>query len=291
MKTKETHITPSLKEPIRLSDYAVGIFVSISSKAGIKKALKKAQIYVNDKIGNSGDYINGGEIISLVLSQDSTKKLELKLEVLFEDEHLAIINKPAGIIVSGNKHKTIENALPYNLKESALNDALFRAQAIHRLDFPTSGLLLVGKTHSAVLTLNKMFEEKKISKSYYAISIGEMTKKGILDSPIDGKECISKYEVEQSVASERFGFLNLVKLYPLTGRRHQLRIHLASIGHPILGDKEYGLEGLVLQGKGLFLHAYSLEFTHPFTQKTIAINSKLPAKFKRIFFPKQSNKN
>ncbi len=283
MKTKETHIVPSLKEPIRLSDYAVGIFVRISSKAGIKKALKKSQIYVNEKIGSSGDYIYGGENISLVLSQDSRKKLELPLDILFEDEHLAVINKPAGIIVSGNKHKTIENALPYNLKESPLNDALFQAQAIHRLDFPTSGLLLVGKTRSAVLELNKMFEDKEISKSYYAISIGDMTKKGIVDSPIDGKECISKYEVEQSVASERFGFLNLVKLYPLTGRRHQLRIHLASLGHPILGDKEYGLEGLVLQGKGLFLHAYSLTFTHPFTKEKLHISQALPKKFDRIF--------
>ena len=283
MKTKETHIVPSLKEPIRLSDYAVGIFVSISSKAGIKKALKKAQIFVNDKIGSSGDYIHGGEIISLILAKKSNKKLELKLEVIFEDEHLAIINKPAGIIVSGNKHKTIENALPYNLKENLLSDALFQAQAIHRLDFPTSGLLLVGKTKSAVAALNQMFEKKEISKSYYAVSIGKMAKEGIIDSPIEGKECISKYEVEQSVVSERFGFLNLVKLYPLTGRRHQLRIHLASIGHPILGDKEYGLEGLVLQGKGLFLHAYSLTYTHPFTKEELNITQKLPRKFERLF--------
>ena len=283
MKKVETHSVTILKKPVRLSDYALGIFQTINSRAGIKKALKRGLILVDGMKGISGQYIQGGETIDLLIEESKIKKLELNLEVLFEDDYLAIINKPSGIIVSGNKHKTIEHALPNNLQKSPLADALVYPQAAHRLDFPTSGVLLIGKTKTAVTALNKMFEKKEIDKSYYAISIGVMKKEGLINSPIDGKVSASKYEVEQSVISERFGFLNLVKLFPLTGRRHQLRIHLAALGNPILGDKEYGIEGLILQRKGLFLHAFSLQFTHPFTQESIYIEQPLPRKFERIF--------
>ena len=105
---------------------------------------------------------------------------------------------------------------------------------------------------------------------------------GVINSEIDGKESQSNYEVIESVVSKRFEFLNLVKLEPQTGRRHQLRIHLSSIGNPILGDKEYGIENLILNGKGIYLHAYSLEFVHPFTNEISLIEDLLPKKFLKI---------
>jgi 23S rRNA pseudouridine1911/1915/1917 synthase len=128
-----------------------------------------------------------------------------------------------------------------------------------------------------------MFENKEVEKSYYAITIGEMDKRGKIISEIDGKKSHSNYKVSESVTSERFGKLNLVQLEPETGRRHQLRIHLSSIANPILGDKEYGIEDLILNGKGLYLHAYSLKFTHPFTNEEINIKDELPQRFKKIF--------
>lgn len=204
------------------------------------------------------------------------------MKVLFEDEYLALIHKPAGILVSGNAFQTIANALPQNLKRSNLDDSTI-PQPVHRLDYGTTGVLLVGKTASSIRTLNKLFEDKEIQKTYYAITIGKMKEmEGIISSEIDEKEAQSNYKVIESVISPRFEFLNLVKLEPKTGRRHQLRIHLASIGNPILGDREYGIENLILNGKGIYLHAHSLEFLHPFTNETIFIEDELPKKFLKI---------
>lgn len=204
------------------------------------------------------------------------------LKILFEDEHLAIIHKPAGILVSGNSFKTIANALPQNIKYSKLTDATI-SQPVHRLDYATTGVLLVGKTSSSIQALNKMFENKEIKKTYYAIAIGEMDGKGEISSKIDSKSAQSNYIITESVPSKRFGKLNLVKLIPLTGRRHQLRKHLSSIKNPILGDKDYGIENLILKGKGLYLHAYSLKFVHPFTGEEIYMMDELPKRFKKIF--------
>lgn len=204
------------------------------------------------------------------------------MDVLFEDEYLAVIHKPAGILVSGNTFITIANALPQNLKKSKLSDAT-TPQPVHRLDFPTTGILLVGKTSSSIRALNQLFENHEIQKKYFAIAIGEMEKEGTITSEIDEKESTSNYTVTKSVDSPRFEKLNLVELDPKSGRRHQLRKHLSSIGNPILGDKEYGIEGLVLNGKGLYLHAYSLEFTHPFTNEKMSLVDELPSKFTKIF--------
>ncbi|MEC3967070.1 RluA family pseudouridine synthase [Flagellimonas halotolerans] len=201
---------------------------------------------------------------------------------MFEDDYLAVIHKPAGIEVSGNKFMTIANTLPQNLKPSTLSDVT-TPQPVHRLDYATTGIVLVGKTSGSIRALNKMFEEKTIAKIYYAVAIGKMKSSGTITSEIDGKPSESDYKVIKSVPSERFGILNLVQLHPKTGRRHQLRKHLFGLGHPILGDKEYTLEDLILKGRGLYLHAYSLEFRHPFTQQNIYIKDEIPEKFGRIF--------
>ena len=254
------------------------------TKSALKKALKKQYITVNDVIATTATFITGGETIILSVPEETSpkKKLILKLEVLFEDEHMAVLHKPAGILVSGNSFKTIANALAQNIKKSKLPDAT-TPQPVHRLDYATTGILLVGKTSSSIRALNKMFENKKVKKTYYAITIGEMKTRGEITSKIEGKKSQSKYARIASVPSKRFGKLNLVKLKPKTGRRHQLRIHLSSIGNPILGDKEYGIENLILNGKGLYLHAYALKFKHPFTNELVHLKAGLPQKFKKIF--------
>ena len=110
-----------------------------------------------------------------------------------------------------------------------------------------------------------------------------MESKGKITSSIDGKQAQSNFTVKASVTSKRFSKLNLVKLKPKTGRKHQLRKHLFSIGNPILGDKKYFLDQKILTGKGLYLHASSLEFIHPFTKEQLLVTKKLPKKFKTIF--------
>lgn len=284
IKPTESHIVPKLPAPIRLQEYGVGLFNAVITKSALKKALKKRYIMVNDAIATSATFINGGERISLSIpKEDGTKrKLVLQLEVLFEDDYLAMIHKPAGILVSGNSFKTIANALAQNIRRSNLPDAT-APQPVHRLDYATTGILLVGKTSSSIRALNKMFENKKVKKTYYAVTIGEMNHRGKITSEVNGKKSQSNYTLCESVTSEKFGKLNLVKLEPQTGRRHQLRKHLSEIGNPILGDKEYGIENLILNGKGLYLHAYSLKFKHPFTNEAVHLKDEFLQRFKKIF--------
>jgi 23S rRNA pseudouridine1911/1915/1917 synthase len=284
MQLIETHIVEKLEKPIRFQEYGVGIFNTIPTKSGIKKAIKKELIFIDGILASTSKYISGEEKIELFQSEKSSifKRLELQLEVLFEDEYLAIIYKPAGILVSGNKFVTIANGLTQNLKKSKQSDAV-KPQPVHRLDYPTSGLLLIGKTSSAIIELGKLFQNAEIKKTYFAITIGAMNTVGHINFLIDEKIAQTKFEVLKTVVSERFGYLNFVKLAPKTGRKHQLRKHVAEIGNPILGDKKYFLTHKILTGKGLFLHAGILDFVHPFTNDKISITKKLPKKFTKIF--------
>ncbi len=284
MQLIEVHKVKKLDKAIRLQEYSIGVFISLQTKSSLKKAIKKGLIFVDGKVASTALLIKGRETIELYKKPEKNqlKKFDLSLEILFEDDYLAIINKPAGISVSGNKFATIDNALEQNLKNSPLKDAT-KPRPVHRLDYPTSGLLLVGKTTSSIIELNKLFENKKIRKKYHAITIGKMKPTGSIDLKIDDKDALSEYLVLKTITSERFEYLNLVQLNPKTGRRHQLRKHLKSIGNHILGDKDYYKEGFILKGKGLYLHASSLEFIHPFTEELITVTKELPKKFKKIF--------
>ncbi len=285
MQLKEKITVPELEIKRRLSDIAPELFKSAPSKKSIKKAIKSGRVFVNGKPGKTSDFISGGEIFELF--EDPTPKIkpviEYPIEVVYEDDYLAVVNKPAGILVSGNKKITLENALPTNLKPCTLEDALTYPEPIHRLDYPTSGALLIGKTHESVIALNKIFESRRITKKYLAITIGKMPESGVIEMEVDDKYAKSAYKVLKSEISPRFTYLNLVELTLFTGRRHQLRKHLASIGNPILGDLLYGKEGLILKGKGLYLHSYSLEFTHPYTNDGLKLIAPVPKKFKKIF--------
>ena len=260
------------------------MFLLAFTKSALKKALNKGFISVNGEIARTGTFISGGETIvfSAPETKSITKGFHLKLDVIFEDDYLAVIRKPAGLLVSGNNFKTVANALVQNLQVSNLKDAT-KPQPVHRLDYATTGLLLIGKTSRSITALNNLFKDKKIKKQYYAISIGNHPKQGVIDTVVDDKKAVSHYKVVSTVDSKRFGILNLVDLSPETGRRHQLRKHLAGLGNPILGDKDYGKTDLILNGKGMYLHAYSLAFVHPFTKEKLFIKDKLPQRFKKIF--------
>ena len=284
LKNTKTHIAKSQSKPIRLQEYGIGIFPTLATKSALKKALKKNLIYVDGQLATSATYINGNETIVCQTPLDTLQKKEhrLKMNVIFEDDYLAIIAKPAGILVSGNSFKTIDNALIQNLKPSSQTDAV-KPRPVHRLDYATTGLLLVGKTSASILALNKLFENKQITKTYLAVSIGAMEKEGTINLSVDDKEAISDFKVIETVASERFGYLNLVKLYPKTGRRHQLRKHLSATGNPILGDATYYKEGLLLKGKGMYLHAFSMEFSHPKTHELVYFEKAPALKYSKIF--------
>ena len=281
----ELHSVCNLTHRKRLSDFNTENFLTIASKSALKKAIKKDLVFLNGEVGKSYDFVNNGDIIKLYKDDSFINKpiIDLNLEVLYEDDYLAIIFKPAGVVVSGNRHWTIQNALANNLNISSQKDALKRPEPIHRLDYPTSGALLIGKTSEMVIKLNQMFAEKSIQKTYHAVVMGDIESSGIIKLDVDGKPSETIYKVLKKVSSPKFEYLNLVELRPHTGRKHQLRKHLSEIGYPILGDLEYGNEGFILKGKGLYLHASRLNFIHPISSETIDIIAELPKKFKKLF--------
>lgn len=281
----ESHTVPELTEPQRLSEYAVGIFRSKPSRNGVKKAIKKGLVFINNKKGNTGDFIKGQEKIDLY--QESTESRKIKpdthIEIVYQDPFLAIINKPAGIVVSGNKARTLSHFVAYIIDPSPENDALPFPLPVHRLDYPTSGLIIYARTIKALHGLHQLFRNRKIKKTYIAITIGHPGNKKNIDSMVNGKESLSHFQLLSSAKSGKFGQLNLCKLSPVTGRRHQLRIHMADSGTPILGDSKYGKEGFILKGKGLYLMALRIEFVHPVSDGKIDVSIPLATKFMKIF--------
>jgi len=276
-----------LKQKVRLSDLDYSILPEIHSKNQWKKLIKSNIIYVNGILGQTSTWINDNDCIEVKwlekIAKVSPKIFPLNLDIVYEDDFLAIILKPAGIPVSGNVFKSVQNALPHNLSKSKAmleNDGF---QTCHRLDFHTSGLLLISKTRKCRVLIGKMFESNAIQKKYYAIVQGVPTpSQGIWEQPINDKISKSTYKVLQSVPSIKNENISLVELIPKTGRTHQLRIHSALNNCPIVGDTKYGEQGNILKGKGLFLNAFSLEFSHPITNKIINIKQPVPTKFESL---------
>lgn len=279
----ETHIVPEGIDKTRLSDYACGIFEALPSRKSVKKAILRGEFLVNGKAVGTGHWVLPEQEITLLdLELKERRIFELRLEVVHEEEHFAVINKPAGLVVSGNQFRTTENALLYNLQVAKTPDALRYPRPVHRLDAATSGLLLIAKTRTALVNLGQQFENKTIQKCYQAVVAGETPEEGIIDFLIENQTATSRFELVKKVPSLRNGFLSLLNLYPETGRTHQLRIHCAKSGFPIMGDKLYGEEGAILFKKGLFLSAVELKFKHPDNQQLIKIEKPAPAKFQSL---------
>jgi len=280
VKIIESHIVPAISQKIRLQEYAVGIFKMLPSKSGLKKAIKKEEILLNGKVAKTSDWIEEHQQIDYIQEEEKQLKVfQLKLEVIYEDDHLAVINKPAGYPTSGNYFKTIEHALPFNLKISTSENALPYPIPVHRLDNPTSGLLIVAKTKSAQLKLHQDFEDKKIQKLYLALVIGKTPSQKDIQLKVEDKEAFTAITTIKTFNYKEVLY-SLVEAAPKTGRTHQIRIHLSKSGFPIMGDKLYGEEQNPFNKKGLYLAAIGLEFHHPITNKILKIKISPHSKFR-----------
>ena len=266
-----------------LQDYLkIGFSDLFPTSNSVKKSIKKNLVLVNNEAGRTGTRLLKGDVISFLEGEDTPPKpFDLAFDIVFEDEYLAVINKPAGISVSGNKYRTIQNAIIGKLSASNQIDKLNWPKPVHRLDEPTSGLLLIAKTKTAQLNLSEQFASRTISKTYSAIVVGKPLESGRITLEIDNKDASSEFEVVQHFETQKYGLISLLKLSPLTGRKHQLRIHLASIDCPIMGDKIHGLEKENYFGKGLFLCASEIMFTHPVTKESLLFKLSLPRKFEK----------
>lgn len=269
-----------VESPIRIEGFARAVFKNeLPSNKSIKKAVKNGIIRVNNEVITSAYWVTVGNRIQLwEMEKNAPKPFDIDLEVVFEDDHFAIIIKPAGISVSGNQFRTVQNGIINLLQKSNEADALSWPRPVHRLDKATSGLLVIGKTISGIKDLGLQFETRSLKKTYHAIVMGETPKLGTMHFDIDGQTAITKYVKLGETSSLQNRVLTLLKLSPETGRTHQIRIHCAQLGWPILGDQLYSAR--TKKNKGLFLTASGLEFKHPKTHEIVKLSIPLPHKFK-----------
>ena len=253
------------------------------------KIKRNSMVYVNDKAAVFWTSAEPGDVVKVCLPEETNTFIpeNIPLDILFEDEHLLIINKSPGIVAhptKGQPNHTLSNAIAFYLQESKQN---FKIRFINRIDMDTSGIIMISKTSYAQAIISKEMKANNVSKEYIALVFGNLEKKvGTINFPIgrpsedsvaravmiDGQEAITHYSVTEEFRNGKFSLLSL-KLE--TGRTHQIRVHLSHIGHPIVGDYLYGGEFPILIERQA-LHASSISFTHPITKKRVTLNAPLP---------------
>lgn len=275
-----THVVPEGAPPERLDRYALGVFTGLATVSHAYKAAKRGELTVDGAPARPDHRVRAGELLAFVgCPRPPPPVWEMDLAVAWEDDDLAVVVKPAGIAVSGNQHRTVEHALRGVLRPSAAPDALAWPRPVHRLDFRTSGLLIAAKTASARAALGRALTERRVGKRYRAVLVGRLEAEGEVDLPLDGRPCLSRWRALAHTRSLRTDWLTTADLWPVTGRTHQLRRHALHLGHPVLGDDTYGLEGSILRGQGLFLQAQALAFAHPATGAPLEVALPEPEKF------------
>jgi 23S rRNA-/tRNA-specific pseudouridylate synthase len=198
--------------------------------------------------------------------ENDASSLASMIKTVREDEWYRVVIKPQGIATMGNKHENLINS-DTMLLPNAVRDRLRYKKAVpcHRLDKATGGLVVCSKNKTAEIRIKIAFRLKLVRKKYVAIVVGCIEpSKGTICVPLEGQYAESRYETVSIYPSQQFGFISMVFLFPITGKRHQLRRHLHSISHPILGDRRYSLaSSWPRQSEALFLYAIAIQFPHP----------------------------
>ena len=261
------------------------------TRSHIKKLIDDGHITINNKCKKSGEKLKDGQVVCVNVPEPKQLDIlpeNISLDIVYEDDDLAVINKPKGLVVhpaNGNENGTLVNALLFHLKNLSGINGVVRPGIVHRLDKDTSGLLIVAKNDKAHVNLAKQIETKSCHRYYVALCKGNfkddsgIIKTGYGRSQKDRKQ-MAVYPLGQGKVAEteysvlkRFGNYTLVEFKLQTGRTHQIRVHCKYINHPIVGDEVYGVKDSQFKTSGQMLHAYKIEFTQPTTgeKKTIQI--------------------
>ncbi len=292
MKTSNQPMILASPDSIRLDHFLVAKLEH--SRSLITKMIKDGEVLVNNQKVKPGYMLKPTDQIEVF--EQKIKKLELEpvnlsLDIVYEDDHLLIVNKPKGLVVhpaSSYSKPTLVHGLLYQMNSLSNINGVNRPGIIHRIDKDTSGLLMVAKTNQAHQILSKDLSLHLIKRSYYAFVHGQiLEKRGKIDAPI-GRDPKSRIKMGISStgrhAITHFEVIDSFKKYTLiqcdleTGRTHQIRVHMAYINHPIVGDVTYGIKPPHYDG-GQLLHAYKLVFTHPITKKAMEFEVPLPNYF------------
>ena len=251
------------------------------TRSALAKAIEEGRVLLNGKIpAKAGVKVEQGDVIDLDIPEPrpiSAKPQDIPIEILYEDADLVVVNKPQGMVThpaTGSPDGTLVNAVLHRVEDLSGINGEIRPGIVHRLDKDTSGVLVIAKNDAAHLSLSKQISEKSALRYYYALVVGKIAaEEGVIDKPIarskkdrkkmavdeGGRKAVTLYRV-----IERFQGYTLVECELRTGRTHQIRVHMKSIGHPVVGDPVYGKES-ALAPKGQLLHAHKLVLTHPTT--------------------------
>jgi 23S rRNA pseudouridine1911/1915/1917 synthase len=270
------------------------------TRSQIQKLIEKSNVLVNQRPASQSYKVKTEDVITLKIPGKDTEGLvpePIPVEILYKDNHIVVVNKPAGMVVHpavGHNRGTLMNALLYHCKRLATVGGPLRPGVVHRLDKDTSGVMVVALADAAYYNLVEQFKRKTINRRYIALVYGDLKKdtseivlsigrsksdrKKMSTRVKKGKEAVTRWRV-----LERFGNATLIEVRLGTGRTHQIRVHFASIGHPVLGDRVYGkkIEVEVKAKKKIsfprqMLHAELLGFAHPVTGKYLEFSVSLP---------------
>lgn len=268
------------------------------SRSYIQGLIEKENIKVNGKSIKSNYKVKENDEILIVMPEALELEVEaedIPLDILYEDNDVIVINKPQGMVVHpapGNYTKTLVNALLYHCKDLSTINGVIRPGIVHRIDKDTTGVLVVAKNDESHNFLSKQLQTHSMKREYIALVEGRLKEdKGTINKPIgrnkkdrlkmgivdDGKRAVTHYEV-----LERYKNTTLIKCVLETGRTHQIRVHMASIGHPLVGDEVYGFKKQRFKLKGQVLHAKTLGFIHPKTKEYMEFTTNLPEYYNNL---------
>lgn len=271
------------------------------SRAYVQKLIEKGLVTLNGQQVKAHHPVKTGDVVEAVLAPPEEPKLEAQdifLEILFEDEHLIVINKPAGLVVhpaAGNPSRTLVNALLAHCRKLSAGGHPLRPGIVHRLDKDTSGCIIAAEDDVTHNRLAKQFLTRQVHKEYRAIVVGTPPQEsGVIETHIarsrrdrkkmiatvaEGRAALTRYRVLES-----FFHASYLSVEPQTGRTHQIRVHLSHIGHPVAGDKQYA-RGKSLRDLGItfprqMLHAHKLHLNHPHSSGRMKFTAPLPEDFR-----------
>ncbi|GAB6109295.1 RluA family pseudouridine synthase [Fusibacter bizertensis] len=269
------------------------------SRNYIQKLISEGHITVNGNINTVKKYlVKPDDVVEVQIPDPQILEItpeDIPLDIVYEDDDVLVVNKPQGMVVHpapGNYSGTLVNALMFISERLSTINGIIRPGIVHRIDKDTSGLLMVAKNDKAHEWLAHQLKEKTTLREYIAIVNGVINNdSGVVDAPIGrstqdrkkmaiintGRNAVTHYEV-----IERFKYHTFIKLKLETGRTHQIRVHMASIGHPILGDPVYGHKSERVKHDGQALHAKKIGFIHPTTLELMIFDSEIPAYFEEL---------